>query len=183
VRRAAVTAEEENQERSPASRLQALREAAPAYPGRGSFNIYIIQSRGKYMKTFVRSAVLAVAVLSFVAPEAAQAQAKPAPAPAKSTAKKPTKATNEQRWASMLNSMAVLCQEGTEVKRITPAEKKTIDDNIAKVKAQIAAARQGGISEAEEDQIDNLIADDMAKIAVFWTDAPRKAAAPIAVKK
>lgn len=136
------------------------------------------------MIKLIRSVAIAFAVLSLVAPEAVLAQAKPAPAPvAKSTAKKPHKPTNEDRWNSMINSMVVLTQEGIEVKRITPAEKKVIDDNIVKVKAQIAAAKQGGISEVEEDQIDNLIADDMAKIAAFWTDAPRKAAAPIAVKK
>jgi len=129
------------------------------------------------MKKFIRSLAVAIAVLSLVMPNAAQAQAKPAPA--KSTAKKPHKPANEQRWDSMLNTVAVLTREGVEVKRITADEKKQIDSTTAKVKAQIAAAKTGGISEAEEDAIDNAIADEMEKIAKFWTDAPRKAAAPI----
>lgn len=137
------------------------------------------------MKNLIRSAVLAIAVLALVMPDAAQAQAQPPkPAPAvqpKSTVKKaPTPTpTNEARWESMLNSMAVLAQEGTEVKRITPQEKAQIDGTITKVRAQINAAKAGGISEVEEDAIDTAIAAEMTVIAKSMSDEPRKKANPI----
>jgi len=137
-------------------------------------------SRGKKMKNLIRSAALAIAVLSLVVPDAAQAQAT-ASAIAKSTVKKAVKNNNEARWLTMLTTMAVLSHEGTEVKRINAAEKKQIDDTITKVRQQITAAKSsGGISEAEEDQIDNAIADEMAKIALAWSDEPLKKANPIA---
>ena len=135
------------------------------------------------MKNSIRSAVLAIAVLAFVLPDAAQAQAQPPkPAPAvqpKSTVKKAPAPTNEARWESMLNSMAVLAQEGSEVKRITPQEKAQIDGTITKVRAQINAAKAGGISEVEEDAIDNAIAAEMTVIAKSMSDEPRKKANPI----
>ncbi len=131
------------------------------------------------MNNLIRSAVLAFAVLSFAVPSAVQAQAK-------STAKKAHKPTNEVRWTSMLASMAVLAHEGAEVKRITPAEKTQIDGTITKVKAQIAAAKKDGISEVEEDAIDNAIANEMTVIAKAMSDEPRKKAnplVPVAAKK
>jgi hypothetical protein len=135
-----------------------------------------MQQKGRDMKNIIRSAALAIAMVSVMAPDAAQAQA---PAPAKSTAKKPHKPTNEERWNSMLNSMAVLAHEGAEVKRVTPAEKTQIDGTILKVKAQIAAAKKDGISEVEEDAIDAAIANEMTVIAKAMSDEPRKKANPI----
>ncbi len=143
------------------------------------------------MKNLVRSAVLAIAVLAFVVPDAAHAQApapaqttKPVPKP-RTTAKKAHKTTNEERWNSMLNSMAVLAQEGSEVKRITPAEKTQIDGTITKVKQQIAAAKKDGISEVEEEAIDTAIANEMVVISKAMSDEPRKKAnpAPLPAKK
>jgi hypothetical protein len=131
------------------------------------------------MKNLIRSAVLAMAVLSLVMPDVAQAQAKPPAVVAKSVVKKAHKPTNEERWNSMLNSMAVLAQEGAEVKRVTPAEKTQIDGTIAKVKAQIAAAKKDGISEVEEDAIDTAIANEMTVIAKGMSDEPRKKANPL----
>jgi hypothetical protein len=133
---------------------------------------------GEIMQNLIRSVAVAAA-LSIAVPFAAQAQT-PAAAPPKSTAKKPVKNVNETRWASMLASMNTLATEGAEVKRITPAEKKQVDDFIAKTRGQITAAKQGGLSEVEEEQIDGAIADEMVKIAQFMTDDARKKAAPIA---
>ena len=125
------------------------------------------------MKKLVLSFVAAFAALSLLVPELVQAQA-PKPL-ARGTVKKPHKPTNEARWTSMLNSMAVLNQEGAEVRRIDPAEHKQIADTIAKIRGQIQAAKAGGISEAEEDAIDNAIADEMLKISAFMSDQQRKA--------
>lgn len=130
------------------------------------------------MQNLIRSVAVAAA-LSFAIPFAAQAQA-PAAAPPKSTVKKPIPNKNEVRWNSMIASMNTLAQEGAEVKRILPAEKVQIDAFIVKLRQQIAAAKQGGLSEVEEEQIDGAIADEMVKIAQFMTDDARKKAAPIA---
>ena len=121
------------------------------------------------MKHLVFSVVTAFAVLSLLVPEAVQAQQR-------KTAKAPLKPVGEARWYSMLNSMAVLNQEGMEVRRIDPNEHKQIASTIAKIRSEIAAAKQGGISEVEEDAIDGAIADGMVAISKFMSDPQRKAA-------
>ena len=89
---------------------------------------------------------------------------------------------SEARWNNLFQAAAVLAHEGMEVRRITAAEKKQIDDFIAQNKAYIAKAKQGGISEAEEDGIDNGIAQLYAMIAKHMSDVQRKAA-PAPAKK
>ncbi len=124
------------------------------------------------VKKLMRSAALGMVVLSLLAPAAAQAQAKP-------PAKKVVNPVNEQRWASMIESMSILAQEGNEVKRIDVKEKQQIDAWIAAAKKKIADVKQGGITEAEEDAIDDGIANEMVRIAQFFSDAQRKAANPV----
>jgi gamma-glutamyltranspeptidase len=88
----------------------------------------------------------------------------------------------EARWNNLFQAAAVLAHEGVEVHRITPAEKKQIDDFIAQTKGFILKAKDGGISEAEEDGIDNGIAQLFAMIAKNISDVQRKAAPPPAKK-
>lgn len=157
------------------------------------------------MHQIVRS-LAAAAALSLLVPSAAFAQpvnprekkaaeeaakaaaAKAKAAPAAATAKKPVKATNETRWTSMLASAATLAQEGVEIKRIDAKEKAAIDAFMNKIRTQIASAKADGVTEAEEDAIDQLISDVVMGIANRYQDkAPAKAAdkapAKAAVKK
>jgi hypothetical protein len=145
--------------------------------------IRLHKSKGEMMKSLIRSAVLALAVLSIAVPEAVQAQhsRKPAPKPKSHAKKAQPKAASEARWNSMLNSMTVLAHEGAEVKRITAAEKTQIDGTVTKVKQQIASAKKGGISEVEEEAIDTAIANEMIVIAKAMSDDARKKANPIPV--
>ncbi len=130
---------------------------------------------------------LGTLVLALLLPLDAAAQPKPAPtapaAPAKPAAAKPLHPANETRWNNLFQAAAVLTHEGMEVHRITAAEKKQIDDYIAQMKAIVAKAKTGGISEAEEDGIDNGLAALFAMVAKNMSDVPRKAAAVATLAK
>ena len=129
------------------------------------------------MRKTVYTVAAAVAIAAFV-PFATEAQAQAQPRPALSTLKKPMRPAAEARWASMLQSALTLSHEGGEVRRITPPEAQNLAATVQKVRGDIAKAKQGGLSEADEDAIDNEIADLMLKVAGFMSDPQRKAAAP-----
>ncbi len=128
------------------------------------------------MAKTIRFTLGALALVMLV-PLEALAQAKPpAKPPAAAAAPKAVDTGAETRWNNLFQAAAVLAHEGMEVRRITAAERKQIDDFIAQMKAFITKAKQGGISEAEEDGIDNGIAQLYAMIAKHMSDAQRKAA-------
>ncbi len=129
----------------------------------------------------IRSTLGALALAVFL-PLTAQAQTKPAatPAPATPAQAKPAAAPAaapaapaapaaqakpralapaiEARWDRLFKAAKVLAHEGMEMGRITVAEQKQIDDYIANAALVIAKAKQGGIGEAEEGQIDGAVA-------------------------
>ena len=101
----------------------------------------------------------------------AQAQQKPA---AQTPAARALHPSAEVRWNKLSAAAAVLTHEGAEVGRITAAGKKQIDDNLAQIGQLIAKAKQGGISEAEEDTIDNAYSGVYAMLAKNISDVQRK---------
>ena len=121
------------------------------------------------MRNAIRSTAVALVLAAFL-PLAAQAQPKPAT--------RPLAPTSEARWNKLLQAASVLGHEGTEFGRINPQEKKQIDDFIGQTRQFIAKARQGGISEAEEESIDNNLTQMYAMIARNMSDVARKAPVP-----
>lgn len=81
--------------------------------------------------------------------------------------KKPLPAAKGDRWTRLLNAAGVMAREGMEVGRISATERKQIDDYIAGLQRFIAGARQGGVTEAEEDQVDNGVASMFRQIALY----------------
>ena len=127
------------------------------------------------MNKVIRSAAVALA-LAALAPLAAQAQLKP-------VGPKPMAPTAEQRWGRLLQAAGILAQEGTEFGRINPVEKKQIDDFIGQTRQFIVQKKQGGITEAEEDSIDNNFAQMYAMIARNMSDPQRKLPIPAPARK
>jgi hypothetical protein len=84
--------------------------------------------------------------------------------------KKPLLKTKDERWNRLLTAAATIAREGVDVGRINAQERKQIDDYVAEARKFIAGSRQGGITEAEEDQIDSNIAGMYRAIAGYMTN-------------
>jgi tellurite resistance protein len=132
------------------------------------------------MRTTMKFFAALLALALFV-PQAHSQIKSPATAPAQDPRlhKKPMTQTAEARWNSMLQSAGLLSREGTETRRITPQEAQVINTEISRINAAIAGARQGGVSEAEEDQIDNAIATLFDRFAGYMADPARKKVAVV----
>src|SRR3989442_788436 len=119
------------------------------------------------MSKTIRFTLGALALVMFL-PLGARAQTKPAPA------KLAVHPAAEARWNKLFQAAAVLAHEGMEVRRITAAEKKQIDDFVGQTRQFIAKAKVGGITEAEEDGIDTNMAQLYAMLAKNMSDVQRK---------
>jgi hypothetical protein len=90
------------------------------------------------------------------------------------------KATDVARWATTFNAIHTLAVEGREVNRISVAEYNQLRDAVNGAKKYIDEKGKGGLTEADEDQVDNLLAQLITRVATYMSDDARKKAAAAA---